>query len=168
MAKLNDKDSDLLKKLLDEYATIGNNKLTDIQRVIINLNSNDKKTGDDYKSLRAMLKMEQNRIDNRQLISDILAKQEKVKLDAQENFTHEFFNAVESKKVISSLSNRMTAKQLLQTLIDEKIVTSNSALRQFLKSVVDDELKNNTATNSENETELTKDDLALNRMFNAQ
>lgn len=39
MAKLNDKDSELLKTLLAEYTTIDNEKLADVQRVIINLNS---------------------------------------------------------------------------------------------------------------------------------
>lgn len=62
----------------------------------------------------------------------------------------------------------MTVKELMQKLIDEKIVTGNSALQQFLKSVIDDEVKNDTATNSKNETELTQEDLAFNKIFNAQ
>lgn len=143
MAKLNDKDNELLKTLLAEYRTIDNDKLSDVQRVIINLNSIDKKTNDDYKSLRAMLKIEKDRLDNAKLIADVLAKQEKIKLDAQASFTSEFFNAVQSKKVINNLKSSMTGKELLQKLINEKFVTSNSSLKQFLNSVIDDEVKNN-------------------------
>ena len=136
--KLNDSDSKLLETLLAEYATIDNDKLAPVQRVIINLNSIDQKTSDDYKSLRAMLKIERDRLSNAKLIADTLAKQEKAKSDAQVNFTHEFFNAIENKTVIYGLSSSMTAKQLLQKLFDEKIVSSNSALKQFLNSVIDD------------------------------
>lgn len=143
MAKLNDRDNELLKILLAEYTNIDNDKLADVQRVIINLNSIDKKTNDDYKSLRAMLKIEKDRLDNAKLIADVLAKQEKIKLDAQASFTSEFFNAVQSKKVINNLKSSMTGKELLQKLIDEKFVTSNSSLKQFLNSVIDEEVKNN-------------------------
>lgn len=148
MAKLNDKDNELLKTLLAEYRTIDNDKLSDVQRVIINLNSIDKKTIDDYKSLRAMLKIEKDRLDNAKLIADVLAKQEKIKLDAQASFTSEFFNAVQSKKVINNLKSSMTGKELLQKLIDEKFVTSNSSLKQFLNSVIDNEVKNGSSVAS--------------------
>ena len=148
MAKLNDKDSELLKTLLAEYTTIDNEKLADVQRVIINLNSIEKKTNDDYKSLRAMLKIEKDRLDNAKLIADVLAKQEKIKLDAQANFTSEFFNAVQNKKVINNLKSSMTGKELLQKLIDEKFVTSNSSLKQFLNSVIDNEVTNNNLVDS--------------------
>lgn len=154
MAKLNDKDSELLKNLLAEYTTIDNDKLADVQRVIINLNSIDKKTNDDYKSLRAMLKIEKNRLDNAKLIADVLAKQEKIKLDAQASFTSEFFDAVQSKKVINNLKPSMAGKELLQKLIDEKFVTSNSSLKQFLNSVIDDDVKNNTPVASAEATNL--------------
>lgn len=140
-SKLNDNDSKLLETLLAEYATIDNDKLADVQRVIINLNSIDKKTNDDYKSLRAMLKIERDRLSNAKLIADTLARQEKVKSDAQANFTNEFFSAVENKVFINGLSSSMTAKQLVQKLIDEKIVSSNSSLNQFLKSVVENEVE---------------------------
>lgn len=155
MAKLNDRDNELLKILLAEYTTIDNEKLADVQRVIINLNSIDKKTNDDYKSLRAMLKIEKDRLDNAKLIADVLAKQEKIKLDAQASFTSEFFNAVQSKKVINNLKSSMTGKELLQKLIDEKFVTSNSSLKQFLNSVIDDDLKNNTPVASAEATNST-------------
>lgn len=152
MAKLNDKDSELLKNLLAEYTTI--DKLADVQRVIINLNSIDNKTNDDYKSLRAMLKIEKNRLDNAKLIADVLAKQEKIKLDAQASFTSEFFDAVQSKKVINNLKPSMTGKELLQKLIDEKFVTDNVSLKQFLNSVIDNEVKNNTPVGSAEATNL--------------
>lgn len=152
MAKLNDKDSELLKNLLAEYTTIDNDKLADVQRVIINLNSIDKKTNDDYKSLRAMLKIEKDRLDNAKLIADVLAKQEKIKLDAQASFTSEFFNAIQSRKVINNLKSSMTGKELLQKLIDEKFVTSNSSLKQFLNSVIDDEVKDNITVASTEST----------------
>lgn len=155
MAKLNDKDSELLKNLLAEYKTIDNDKLADVQRVIINLNSIDNKTNDDYKSLRAMLKIEKDRLDNAKLIADVLARQEKIKLDAQASFTSEFFNAVQSKKVINNLNPSMTGKELLQKLIDEKFVTSNSSLKQFLNSVIDDDVKNNTPVASAEATNST-------------
>lgn len=155
MAKLNDKDSELLKNLLAEYKTIDNDKLADVQRVIINLNSIDNKTNDDYKSLRAMLKIEKDRLDNAKLIADVLARQEKIKLDAQASFTSEFFNAVQSKKFINNLNPSMTGKELLQKLIDEKFVTSNSSLKQFLNSVIDDDVKNNTPVASAEATNST-------------
>lgn len=136
--KLNDNDIKLLETLLAEYATIDNDKLAPVQRVIINLNSIDNKTADNFKSLRAMLKIERDRLDNAKMIADVLAQQEKAKSDAQANFTNEFFSAVENKVVINGLSSSMTAKQLIQKLIDEKIVSSNSALKQFLNSVIDD------------------------------
>lgn len=148
MAKLNDKDSEFLNTLLAEYATIDNDKLADVQRVIINLNSIDKKNGDDLKALRAMLKIERDRLANQKLIADTLARQEKAKSDAQVSFTADFFNSVENKKVISGLSPTMTAKELLQKLIDEKIVSSNSLLKQFLKSVIDDSPANAPAVTS--------------------
>lgn len=101
MATLNDKDSELLKTLLDNYKTIKSDKLNDIQRVIINLNSIKNKSNDDYKSLRTLLKIEKNRLQNEKLISDILAKQEKLKSTAQDNFTKDFFNALQNKKSLT-------------------------------------------------------------------
>lgn len=139
--KLNDSDSKLLETLLTEYATIENDKLAPVQRVIINLNSIEIKTADNFKSLRAMLKIERDRLDNAKMIADVLAQQEKAKSDAQVNFTHEFFNAVESKVVINGLSSSMTAKQLIQRLIDEKIVSSNQPLKQFLNSIIENEIE---------------------------
>lgn len=152
--KLNDSDSKLLETLLAEYATIENDKLAPVQRVIINLNSIENKTADNFKSLRAMLKIERDRLDNAKMIADVLAQQEKAKLDAQENFTREFFNAVESKVVINGLSSSMTAKQLIQRLIDEKIVSSNKSLKQFLNSIVENEKSDSII---ENEIEAVKD-----------
>lgn len=131
MAKLNDKDSELLKTLLTEYATLEN--LSDVQRVIISLNAIDKKTSDNLKSLRAMLKIERDRIANQQLIADTLATQNKLKADAQTNFTADFFNAIDNKKFIVGLDSEMSIKQLLQKLIDDKIVSNNIALKQYLK-----------------------------------
>lgn len=136
--RLNDSDSKLLETLLAEYATIENSKLAPVQRVIVNLNAIENKTADNFKSLRSMLKMERDRLDNAKIIADVLAQQEKAKVDAQENFTREFFNAVENKSVIKSLKPTMTAKELVQKLIDEKIVSTNSDLNQFLKLVIDD------------------------------
>lgn len=145
--KLNDSDSEFLETLLAEYATIENDKLAPVQRVIINLNSIENKTADNFKSLRAMLKIERDRLDNAKMIADVLAQQEKAKSDAQENFTREFFNAVESKVVINGLSSSMTAKQLIQRLIDEKIVSSNQPLKQFLNSVIENDSDNGSQNN---------------------
>lgn len=139
--KLNNSDSEFLETLLAEYAKIENDKLAPVQRVIINLNSIENKTADNFKSLRAMLKIERDRLSNAKMIADVLAQQEKAKSDAQENFTREFFNAVENKAVINGLSNSMTAKQLVQKLIDEKIVSSNQSLKQFLNSIVENEVE---------------------------
>ena len=71
--KLNDSDSKLLETLLAEYATIDNDKLAPVQRVIINLNSIENKTADNFKSLRAMLKIERDRLSNAKMIADVLA-----------------------------------------------------------------------------------------------
>lgn len=139
--KLNDSDSKLLETLLAEYATIDNDKLVPVQRVIINLNSIENKTADNFKSLRVMLKIERDRLDNAKMIADVLAQQEKAKVDAQENFTREFFNAIENKVVINGLNSTMTAKQLLQKLIDEKIVSSGQPLKQFLNSIIENEVE---------------------------
>ena len=152
--KLNDSDSEFLESLLAEYATIENDKLAPVQRVIINLNSIENKTADNLKSLRAMLKIERDRLDNAKMIADVLAQQEKAKSDAQENFTREFFNAVENKVVINGLSSSMTAKQLIQKLIDEKIVSSNQSLKQFLNSIIENEKSDSII---ENEIEAVKD-----------
>lgn len=140
MAKLTEKDTLLLNQLLDEYKSIDKDKLSDIQRVILSLNAMDKKSNEDYKSLRAMLKIEKFRLDNTKIISDNLVRLEQLKSDAQWQFTNDLFTAIENQQFIDSLN--MTVKQLVLKLIDEKVVSSNPSLKQFLKLVADDNFSN--------------------------